>query len=243
MYLDNNNKGYVKQRTLELYASLPMDLVERQKRTDVRDEILRLNLKFFGYVAKETYVANAEYEDKFQTAVMSFLKMWWKFKWTPRYRDDLSFAVFFKPRISEEIRRYLGTVSYSQKRMLCIKVADQLHKSWGDVNYDDLAKVQLPEDDIIALKAILGTPHPMDISELGMFLEDSRPAYGIDKYQTYKYNSTEELLIQEMIEQEAPITDKQLKAMSEMYGITYIELKSALPRALKMLHDRLTENL
>ena len=124
-----------------------------------------------------------------------------------------------------------------------MKVAEQLHKTWGDVNYDDLAKVQLPEDDIIALKAILGTPHPMDISELGMFLEDSRPAYGIDKYQTYKFNSTEELLIQEMIEQEAPITDKQLKYMSELYGITYIELKTALPKAMKMLHDRLIENL
>ena len=66
--MEPNNKGYIKQRTLELYALLPMDLEERQKQTAIRDEILKLNYKFFGYVAKETYVANAEYEDKFQTA-------------------------------------------------------------------------------------------------------------------------------------------------------------------------------
>ena len=61
--MEPNSKGYIKQRTLELYAMLPMDLLERQKQTAIRDEILKLNYKFFGYVAKETYVANAEYED------------------------------------------------------------------------------------------------------------------------------------------------------------------------------------
>ena len=240
---DNTKGNQIKQRTLELYDQLPMELEARKKCIDIRNEIIQLNYRFFGYVATETFVANASYEDKFQTAVMAFLNMWWKYKYAPKYRTDLSFAVFFKPRLSEEIRRYLNTYSYTQRRTLCIKAAAQLHKPWSSVNYDDLANVNLPEDELNALKAILGTVHPMDISELGIFIADHSPMQGIEKYRTTKYDTIEELLIQEMIEQEAPITDKQLHDMANMYDITYLELKEALPRAMQILHDRLTDNI
>ena len=237
------SKEYIKQRTLELYDSLPMDLEERQARHDIRDEIIELNYKFFGYIATSTFVEGASYEDKFQTAVAAFLNSWWKFKWTPKYRGDLSFAVFFKPRLSEEVRRYLSSFSYSQKRALCLKVSTQLNKPWTAVVYEDLAKVALPEDDLLALKSILGSKHPQDISELEYCIDGHAPIHGVEKYVTDRYDSIEELLIQEMIKQEAPIDDKQLKQFSNLYGIPLEELQSALPRAMRILHNRLLSNL
>ena len=236
-------KEYIKQRTLDLYDSLPMDLEQRKARHDIRDEVIELNYKFFGYVATSTFVEGVTYEDKLQTALMAFLNSWWKYKFAPKYRTDLSFAVFFKPRLSEEVRRYLNVFSYSQKRALCLKVAAQLNKSWTSVVYEDLAKVTLPEDDLLALKSILGTKHPQDLSELEYFIDGHKPVHGIEKYVTDKFDSVEELLIQEMIAQEAPIDDKQLKHLSELYGIDHVEMKKALPRAMTILHNRLTNNM
>ena len=244
MISDKNNKNYVKQRTIELYDALPMDVEKRKARFDIRDEIIDINYKFFGYVATSTFVENVSYEDKFQTALMAFLGMWWKYKFAPQYRTDLSFAVFFKPRLSEEIKRYLNTYSYSQKRALCLKAAMQLNKPWTSICYDDLNQVNLPEDDLIALKAILGSKHPQDISDIEGYTDahSITSVRGIDHYVTDKYNTIEELLIQTMITQEAPIDNKQLKSLSNLYGIPYIELKQALPKAMKVLHHRLTKN-
>ena len=61
-----NSNEKIKQRTQELYAALPDDEIERKNRTDVRDELIRLNYKFFGYVAQHTYVNNTclSYETK-----------------------------------------------------------------------------------------------------------------------------------------------------------------------------------
>lgn len=242
--MDNYSREYVKKRTLELYDSLPMELEARKARHDIRDEIIELNYTFFGYVANCAFVEGVLYEDKFQTALMAFLGMWWKYKFAPKYRSDLSFAVFFKPRLVEEVRRYLTTFSYSQKRSLCLKVATQLDKPWTAVNYDDLSKVDLSEDDLLALKAILGSVHPQDLSDIEGFIEmQNTPVQGVEKYVTDKYDSIEDLLIQEMISQEAPIEAKQMKHLSELYGIPYIELNEALPKALKKLHERLTHNL
>lgn len=238
------SKEYIKKRTIELYDSLPMEEEARKAQFAVRDEIIDLNYTFFGYVATSTFVEGVLYEDKFQTALMAFLGMWWKYKYAPKYRTDLSFAVFFKPRLSEEIKRYLNTFSYSQKRNLCIKAAAQLNKPWTSINYDDLAKVELPEDDMLALKTILGYKHPQDISDIEGYTDTHMtPVYGIEKYVSDKYDTVEEMLIQEMVTQEAPIEDKQLKYLSELYSIPYIELKQALPRAMHILHERLTRNL
>ena len=75
-------KDYIKSRTQELYDSLPMDLEARKAALDVRDEIIELNYAFFGYIASNTFVDGVEYDDKLQTALMSFMGMWWKYKWT-----------------------------------------------------------------------------------------------------------------------------------------------------------------
>lgn len=236
-------KDYIKRRTNELYDLLPTDKEERKKRYDIRDEVIELNYAFFGYVANNTFVENVTYEDKFQTALLSFLGMWWKYKWTPKYRADLSFTVFFKPRLSEEIRRYLNPVSYTAKRSLCMKAAEQLGKSWTQITYDDLPNVMLPPQEMTALKSILGASYPADIADMEMFLEAPMHKSSIEDYQTTMYNSIEELLIQEMIEQESTLTDRQLKRLANLYTLDYVVLKNVLPKALQILHDRLTENL
>lgn len=237
------NKEYVKQRTLELYESLPMEEEARKAQIEVRDEIIELNYKFFGYVATSTFVEGVLYEDKLQTALMAFLGMWWKYKYAPKYRTDLSFAVFFKPRLSEEIKRYLNTYSYSQKRALCLKAAHQLSKPWTTISYEDLTQVDLPEEELTALKIILGTKHPQDISDIEEFTDTHvTPVHGVEKYVSAKYNDLEELLIQEMILQESTLDSKYLQHLSDMYGIPYLELKQALPKALEKLHKRLINN-
>lgn len=169
--------------------------------------------------------------------------MWWKYKWTPKYRDDLSFAVFFKPRLSEEIRRNLSTISYTSKRRFCMKAAEQLGKSWTDIKYEDLSNVTLPPEDITALKSIFGAGCPVDISDSELYLEAPDARHSIEDYQTTMYDSIEELLIQEMIEQESQLTDRDLHRLAELYTIEYNILKSKLPKVLSILHKRLTENL
>ena len=108
----------IKARTLELYAQLPPDEEGRKKRLDIRDEVLMLNYSFFGYLASHVYISNTSisYEDKMQSAIRCFLEIWWWYKWGQRYRTDLSFAVFFKPRIGEMMERELQEVKYSTKR-------------------------------------------------------------------------------------------------------------------------------
>ena len=236
------SSAYIKQRTIELYDSLPMVKDERIKCIAVRDEIIDLNYKFFGYVASSTYADNAQYEDKLQTALMAFLGMWWKYKFAPEYRTDLSFSVFFKPRLSEEIRRYLCSVSNTTRRTVCMKAAKQLGKHWAEITFDDISKVNLPPNDMIALKAVLGANIPADIADFDMYLQSTEPVHTIESYQTTKYYSIEELLIQEMIEKESQLTDKDLSNMADMYGLKYLELKAKYPKALETLYQRLTEN-
>ncbi|MCM1226127.1 MAG: hypothetical protein NC320_01720 [Clostridium sp.] len=238
-----NSSNYIKTRTNELYDSLPHEKEERIRCLSIRDEIIELNYTFFGYVAASTFVENTTHEDKFQTALLSFMGMWWKYKWTPKYRADLSFAVFFKPRLSEEIRRNLSTVSYTSRRTLCMKAAEQLGKNWTAVTYDDLTNVTLSSNDMNALKSILGASYPADISDAELYLEAPNNHHSIEDYQTTMYDLIEELLIQEMIEQESPLSDRDLRHLSDLYTIDYDVLKSTLPKALKILHKRLTENL
>lgn len=234
---------YVKQRTQELYDSLPMDKAARIACTNVRDEIIKINYKFFGYVASSVFIEGVEYEDKLQTALLSFMEMWWKYKFTPEYRDDLSFAVFFKPRISEEIRRALCTVSYTQRRWACQKAAKQLGKHWTAVTYEDLSKLDLPADDIQALKSILLATTSANIDDYELHLAADTEKTSIEDYQTDKYDTVEELLIQEMIERESALTDKDLANMADLYCIPLSEMQSEYQNALRTLHKRLVDNM
>ena len=66
-------KEYIKQRTQEIYDSLPTELEQRKRCFKERNEIIDLNYSFFGYVASTTFVENTPYEDKLQTAILSFM--------------------------------------------------------------------------------------------------------------------------------------------------------------------------
>ena len=237
------SREYVKRRTAELYDSLPMDLEARKACYAVRDELVEINYQFFKYVASNTFVEGADFEDKLQTALLSFLQMWWKYKWTPKYRADLSFAVFFKPRISEEIQRHLNPVSYTIRRQLCLKVAEQLGKKWTDVTYSDISKVKLSQEDATALCVILGKNMPSDISEYEEFIPDNTQECSTDRYRNRRYDSIEEMLIQEMIERESRLTDMDLFELSDLLTIPIEDLKAALPRAMATLHKRIVENM
>lgn len=236
------SRADIKQMTSDLYDSLPMDLEERKARLDVRDKLIEINMQFFKYVASNTFVEGADFEDKLQTALMSFMGMWWKYKWTPKYRDDLSFAVFFKPRISEEIQRYLNPISYTIKRQLCLKVANQIGKKWTEVQYSDIAKAKLSPEDSTALCAILGKPMPDDIMAYEEFIPDNREEQNTEKYRIDQYDSIEEFLIQEMRERESRLSDKDLYEFSDLLTIPFEDLKAALPRAMDELYRRLKEN-
>ena len=124
-----------------------------------------------------------------------------------------------------------------------MKAAQQLGKAWNEITYEDLSKVTLPADQMLALKSILGANIPVNMSDAELFLHSNRPVQGIEKYQTDEYDTIEELLIQEMIETESQLTERDLKKLSKLYDIPYVELMNAYPKALIVLHKRLCDNL
>lgn len=170
---------YIKERTLEIYASMPQDKELRKQCIKERDELIELNYAFFGYVASKTFINNSSvtYEDKLQSAIMHFCECFWWYKWKgdethKGYRQDLSFTVFFKPRIGEMIERELNEVKYSVRRSLCMEAGAQLGKHWGKVTYDDLRNVNLPANKLDSLKAIFGSLYIADLSDYEMYFHD-----------------------------------------------------------------------
>jgi len=237
---------YIKQRTQEIYDSLPQDKELRKNCTEARDELIELNYSFFGYLAAHKFLNNSyiTYEDKLQAALLHFCEIWWYYKWkgdeTHRgYRDDLAFSVFFKPRISEMLERDFDEVKYSLRRELCMEAAKQLGKYWTQLRYEDLAEVHLPEDKMIALRAIFGSLYTADFSDHEMFIAAPEDTVSPFDDPSDEYDSIEELLVHEMIIYEEPLTDHKLKKMSEIYGIELWELKEKRPIAEKMLKERL----
>ena len=191
----------IKLETIRLYDSLPQNKSERIKCIDVRDKIIELNYTFFGYIASHTYIENnsVTYEDKFQSALLHFCECWWWYKWKgdethKAYRDDLSFAVFFKPRIGEMIRRELNEVKYSTRRTLCMEVGKQVGKHWAKVTYDDLKNVNLPADKLNALKAIFGVSYIADLEEHETYIVAEPILSNMENNITDEYNDIEELL-------------------------------------------------
>lgn len=240
---------YVKQRTLEIYDSMPQEKELRKKCLKERDEIIELNYAFFGYIASKTYVNNnmATYEDKLQSALMHFCECFWWYKWKgdethKAYRDDLSFTVFFKPRISEMIDRELTVVKYSHRRTLCMKVGEMLNKHWASVTYEDLSdpRVKLSGQEMTSLKAIFGAMYNADIDTHALFISAPYES-GSDLLVTDKYDTIEELLIQEMIAEESKLDNKHLKKMAEIYDIPYETLVDKLPSAESILYKRLKD--
>ena len=235
----------IKQRTNELYDQLPQEEEARKARLDIRDEVFKLNQAFFGYVATHTFINNnyIDYADKYQAACLAFCKMWYKYRWEGHYRTDLSFAVFFKPRIGEELERELNEVKYSIRRSLCMEVGQQLGKHWGQVKYEDLAKVNLPVDKMNALKAMFGSLYSTDVETYEPFLQAPEELCSPFDDPTDTYNSLEELLVHEMILEESKLSDSKLLQMSDMYGLDFRELVRLRPIAEDMLYKQLQDRL
>lgn len=244
-------KSWIKARTIELYDMLPQTtLEEREKYTDIREEIIKLNYSFFGYVASETYVTDpmATYEDKLQSALLNFCKMWAKYRFAPEYRTDLSFAVFFKPRLKECIRRELNTIKYSLRRTICMKAATQLGKHWGKITKEDIAKVHLSPQEMQILESIFSTQYDNTYEEdnsakVKTANNDFVITNGIDDIYTEQYDSLEDLIVHEMIEQESKLDDAYLLKMSTMYGIPFCDLEKARPLGEIKLRLQLEEAL
>lgn len=251
---------WVKARTQELYDMLPQTtLEERNTYTDIRDEIIEINYSFFGYVAKNQYVTDpmATYEDKLQSALMNFCTMWAKYKFCPensngkKYRSDLSFAVFFKPRLSECIRRELNTIKYSLRRQICMKAAAQVGKHWGQLTKDDIPNVSLPPQEMQILEAIFSTQYDISFDDsegTNSVKEKTKAAQsdfivirGIDDIYTEDYDSLEDLIMHEMIEEQCKLDDAYLLKMSQMYGIPFVELEKARPLGEEKLRLLLEE--
>lgn len=244
---DEPLSDYIKRKTNELYDQLPSEEEARKARLDIRDQVFELNYKFFGYVATQTFINNnyISYEDKFQSACLAFCKMWYKYRWAPKYRTDLSFAVFFKLRIGEELERELNEVKYSIRRSLCMEVGEQLGKHWGQVKYEDLSdpRLHLPPDKMNSLKAMFGSLYSADFDDQIGYVE-SPPIHisGIEKYESDDYDDIPSLLIRELIAQERQLTAKDFQKMSDMYGISELELEKAYPIALEQLYKSLHDS-
>lgn len=246
------SKEYIKARTQEIYDSMPQEKNLRMNCLKERDELITLNYTFFGYIASHTFVNNsyATYEDKLQSAISYFCQCFWWYKWNgdethKGYRSDLAFSVFFKPRIGEMLEREFNEVKYSTRRALCMEVGEQLGKHWGQVKYEDLSdpRVHIDPNKMIALKAIFGSLYVADLDTHSMFMasKDSQLSEFEDMKDTY--NSIEDFLIHEMVEAERKLTDTDLLNMAEMYSIDYLKLKVALPKAEKVLHQKLLDSL
>lgn len=245
--LDKSNMSkadWVKYRTLELYDYLPQTtLEERATYIDIRDEIVELNYTFFGYVASHTFINNSSvsYEDKFQSALLHFCEMWHKYKFAAKYRTDLSFAVFFKPRIAECIERELNEVKYSLRRSLCMEAGAQLGKHWGQVKYEDLKDVKLSPDKMQALQAMFGSMYWADLDTHALFIE-SKPEFSTElKYYSDEYDSLIEMLMHEMACEEKRLTDADLLQISIIQDIPFNVLQDLLPQAEELLRQELED--
>lgn len=249
---DKESKNeYIKRRTLEIYDSLPQNKELRKNCLAERDEIIELNYAFFGYVATKTFINNTTvtYEDKLQSALLHFCECWWWYKWLgddthKGYRTDLSFTVFFKPRVGEMIERELNEVKYSIRRSLCMEVGEMIGKHWGKVTYEDLSdpRVKLSAAKMTSLKAIFGVLYTANVEDHMLYIASPNSFVG-DNLVTDKYDTIEELLIQEMIGLEEKLTEKHLKNMAETYDIDINILRSHLPEAEAILYERLKQQV
>jgi len=236
-----------KQRTLELYDYLPQtSLEDREKYLDIRDAIIELNYTFFGYIASHKFVNNSyiSYEDKFQSALSHFCELWHKYRFnTDKYRTDVAFGVFFKPRITECMERELDEVKYSLRRALCMEAGNQLGKHWAKVTYEDLKDVDLSYEKKTALQAIFGSLYVADFETHAMFTQsENKFIEPLDLYSD-DYDNIEDMLIHELVDREKDLDDDDLSKLSELLCIPFEKLKAALPKAKEKLYNILTDRI
>lgn len=237
-----DKKSHIKQRTLELYNSLPQEYEERIKHLEVRDECIELNMSLWNYIARNKFVNNhyIEMADKVQSVIMCYCQSWWWFKWEGHYRTDLSFATFYIPRISEMIGREFDEVKYSVRRRLCMEVAKQLDIRWSDVKYEDIDKVELSGKKEQALRATFGTMYPCSLEEFAELYNPADECVDLSlTNENYDEYDIKELIIQELLYRERPLNKTDLNSMSEKYDVDYYELIGNYASAYEELRMRL----
>lgn len=232
-----------KQRTLELYSYLPQtSLEDRYKYTDIRDEVIYLNYKFFGYVAAHVYIKgkHCSYEDKFQSALTAFCQMWHKYMFAKSYRTDLAFSVFFKPRLSECVYRDLLTVKHTINRSLKMEAASQLGIHYSKLTYDDLANVNMSPQHMASLKAVFHADYEEDLETASIFIPVAADTtvYEQELYSD-NYDDIEHVLMREMIDRERLLTLEDLVELADLLEIDVKQLEQVQPRAEKMLYNEL----
>ena len=234
-----------KERTLELYSYLPQtSLEDRFKYTDIRDEVIFLNYNYFGYIASHVYIktVHVSYEDKFQSALTNFCTMWHKFQYAKKYRTDLSFSVFFKPRLSECVYRELITVKHTINRSLKTEAADQLGKHYTKLTYDDLSKVNMDPEKMAALKAVFHADYEEDMETASIFIPVPGDTASVDEeLYSENYNDIEHVIMSEMIDKERMLTIDDVLELSDTLGIPVREIERAQPKAEKMLYNELQD--
>lgn len=241
--------AWIKARTQELYDALPLTSAEdRKARTDIRDEIIDINEGFFGYVAKGVYIADefVTYSDKVQSAKLAFCSHWWKYKFTPKYRADLSFVVFFNQRISECVKRELNPVKYSLRRNICMKAAKQLGKHWGQLTKEDIKNVKLPPNEMKILEVIFNGRYSKDVNSpdnSALTRDYGYKGNAIEEIYTEEYDALEDLIVHEMVESESKLSDGDILKMAELYGIPYDDLIKARPIGEAKLKKQLEDAL
>lgn len=242
---------YIKRYTNILYDTLPQtSLEDRAKHIDVRDKVIELNYKFFGYVVRSKFLNNsyATYEDKVQACIARFCTCWTWYRFKKKYRTDISFSVFYKPRLGEMLERDFNEVQYSLRRTLCLEVGEQLNKPWTAVTYEDLSnpKLNISASHMTSLMAIFGSLYPASSDDLSPYLEapDSiAKSHGPIEDLTDEYDDLVGLLVRELIEKEKRLSTKDLSKMAEMYGVDLKSLEKKLPIAEAQLYDLIKSDL
>lgn len=243
--------SYIKRYTDLLYDSLPQtSLEERALYTEVRDKVIELNNGLFMWMARRKFVncTYAELQDKHQAVITRFCECWTWYKFAKKYRTDLTFSVFYTPRIGEMLERDFNEVRYSLRRQYCMEVGDQIGKEWSDVTYEDLSnpKVKLSASHKVSLMCMFGTLHPGSLEDVSPFLEapddidaDTNP---LDQM-TEEYDDIVSLLIHAMIDKEKKLTKRDISKMSDMFEIPKYELESKVDIAEKELFRLLSRDV
>lgn len=242
---------FTKRYTNVLYDTLPQtSLEDRAKHLDVRDKVIELNQGFFRYVVMHKFLNNqyVDFEDKVQGCIERFCECWTWYKFAKKYRTDLSFAVFYKPRLGEMLERSFDEFKYSLYRPRLMEVGEALGKHWTEVTYDDLKDIRVAEkvspDHLQTCRMYFGSFYPADLEDISPFLkspeeQDPHLRIGI----TDEYNDIVTLLMNEMIDRESKLRPKDLKEMSEIYCINLADLKAKLPLAEKELELLLLDKI
>ena len=242
---------WIKRYTNILYDLLPQtSLEDRAKFLDIRDKIIELNYSFFGYVVSQKFLNNSyiTYEDKLQACISRFCECWTWYKFEAKYRTDISFSVFYKPRLGEMLERDFNEVQYSLRRTLMMEVGDQLGKHWTKVTYEDLAdpRLHISADHMTSLMAIFGSLYPASQEDISPYLEapdDITKDHGIIAELTDEYDDIVSLLVREMIEKEKKLSTKDINKLAEILDLDAKELKAKVPLAEAQLYQLLKKDI